>query len=169
MVLLAANNRRRRFSWLKATFLMVAKAPKTTFFMAQKRQFSWSSRRHPTGRCRQSRLDGRDEQIAQYNPRQPSRLAERDQFSWWQSIHVFHGSKTTFLIVAKATFLIEPLVAARMALEWIQRHGSCPPTIPAKPLIGPCFPELKEQKRRFPWLKATIFMVARAQWCKVSK
>jgi hypothetical protein len=29
-------------------------------------------------------------------------------------------------MAAKATFLIEPLVAARMALEWIQRHGSCP-------------------------------------------
>jgi hypothetical protein len=65
------------FHGSKATILMVIKA--TSY---------WKMSPKP--------MDGRDEQIAQYNPRQPSRLAERDQFSWWQSIHVFHGTKRHF-------------------------------------------------------------------------
>jgi len=67
------------------------------------------------------------------------------------------AQKATFLMVAKATFLIEPLVAARMALEWIQRHGSCPPNDPRQASNRTMLPRAKRAKATFPMAQSDNF------------
>jgi len=78
-------------------------------------------------------------------------------------------------MVAKATFLIEPLVAARMALEWIQGHGSKRHFswslerelvyAGAKATFLMVLLAANNRRRRFSWLKTTILMVAKATLC----